>query len=96
MPKTTAHFTHVPCTYQVPRTRYTFFSQPAMLCQVIGEGGAGLSVLGSALLMVAGTFSHISVGSLIRHKANITITLKERYWTGNDGVESPAWTITVT
>ena len=40
------------------------------MCQVVPEGGAGLSVLGSVLLMLHGVFISLSFGSLPRHKAS--------------------------
>ena len=49
------------------------------MCQVVPERDAGLSVLASVLLMVHGVFIHLSFGSLLRYKVNITTaTLKER------------------
>ena len=61
---------------------------------------AGLSVLGSVLLMVSVALINLSCFSLPRHKADIIITLKERYTiqagSAVNDVGCPAWTITVT
>ena len=71
----------------------------AVYCEVVPEGDAGLSVLGSALLMGRGVFNNLCFGSLPRRKAGIT--LKERYSIGKQSksvpdVGCPAWTTTVT
>lgn len=55
-------------------------------CLDVPEGGAGLSVLGSVLLMIPGVFIHLPFGSLPRHKTDIIIAPKERYITGSEKV----------
>ena len=64
---------------------------------MVPEGYAGLSALGSVLLMVSGVSEHLPSGSLPRHK--VDITLKECYRAGRrcravNDVGCPAWTIT--